>query len=210
MAICLDGFAIVWDVEIMAKQATQAARGAGKPQQGAKGKGKGKAQVPVPLPAPVEAVSDDEDDDFEDVDEDEDEDEYDSDEDSETGGVSQRGFEALIKALGPEGVKAAQEEMAGAGDEDEDMEDDEDEDDEEDDEEGNEDPITAASNAIAAAEDEQEIDSDALELDDVGSEFSIDEDAVPVRKVTINNRVSRENLSYRTELTFPGRNAGVA
>jgi rRNA-processing protein EBP2 len=210
VAICLDGFAIVWDVEIMAKQATQAARGAGKPQQGAKGKGKGKAQVPVPLPAPVEAVSDDEDDDFEDVDEDEDEDEdeYDSDEDSETGGVSQRGFEALIKALGPEGVKAAQEEMAGAGDEDdEDMEDDEDE---EDDEEVNEDPITAASNAIAAAEEEQEIDSDALELDDVGSEFSIDEDAVPVRKVTINNRVSRDNLIYRTELTFPGRNAGVA
>ena len=131
---------------------------------------------------------------------------YDSDEDSDTGGVSQRGFEALIKALGPEGVKAAQEEMAQAEDEDEEEDEDEDEDEEEEeDDEMDEDPMAAVTKEMAAAQaSEDEVDSDALELDDVGSEFSIDEDAVPVRKVTINNRVGR----YLSLLTL-GRHADL-
>lgn len=45
---------------------------------------------------------------------------------------------------------------------------------------------TALDNSILI----DEADPDAIALDNIGSDYSIDEDAVPVRKVTTNNKVS--------------------
>lgn len=53
-------------------------------------------------------------------------------------------------------------------------------------------------------------DPDALRLDDLDSNASLDEDAVPMRKVTANNKVSLKSSSTRSECAYANYVAGYA
>ncbi len=157
-----------------------------------------KAAVPEQIVAPV--VVEDED---QDVSSDDD------DEEDEMDGVTEEGMEKLMALLGEEGIsdfdRAQLEEM-------EDNEDDEDEEEDEEDEEVDEDglPLDDESDDDEEMDDEEEIEEEDqvegeeqdIALDDLESDLSVDEDAVPVRKVTINNRVSLETLQMIREENF--------
>lgn len=132
----------------------------------------------------------------------------DSDEEEGDGGVDEEGMKKLIEALGDDGL----DEMGGAllnalqaeDAEDSDEVEGEDEDSDED-EEGNE-VEEGAEEAVGeenASEDEDEKDEDEDEdeevaLDDVSS---VDEDAVPMQKITVNNEVSSLTFFFCTMQT---------
>ena len=154
-------------------------------------KGKNKAQSPKSIlkKAPTAAVDDDEgmDEEWEDELSDEDESE---DEDEENGGVSEEGMKRLMELVGEEDLddyERARLGMNGEAEEDEDLSGDEEEEEEEDgEEEENQD----------ADEVEGEAQEDEIALDEIDSDASVDEDAVPVRKVVTDNKVSFGALGH--------------
>ncbi|GFZ45146.1 hypothetical protein JCM24511_02872 [Saitozyma sp. JCM 24511] len=204
----------------MAIMSKKDARKAGKSAAAAapapkEGKGKGKLVTAVPAPKtklPVAEVEDDES-------------EWSSeDEDPENGGVSEKGMMRLMELVGEEDLDEMElAQLAGATDEDEDEEDEEDEDaeglEEEEDEEDEDEEVEGAEALEDESDDEDEdaeddeeapVDNsilisapeeDVLELDEVGSEVSVDEDAVPERKVMINNRPAMRILTDQIKMT---------
>jgi rRNA-processing protein EBP2 len=169
---------------------TKAAAAKAKPSPATKGKGKGKA-VPAKEPTPEPEVDEEEE-------EEEDDSQYDSDEDEENGGVSERGLKRLMELVGPEDLDELERAQLGLD------EDDEEEDDEDDDEDEDEVSLPHASH-LTPQEDNtiliDEADADALAVDELGSDVSLDEDAVPQRKVTHNNKPAMRILTEGIKMT---------
>ncbi|KAL1412823.1 rRNA-processing protein EBP2 [Vanrija albida] len=158
------------------------------------GKKKAPAAKPAPVPAPpADEIDEDEDDeDWEDDEEEDDDDsEDDEDEDEENGGVSEKGMKRLLELVGPEDLDEF--EIARLG-----SDEDEDEDDEEDDEEIEaDDDEEEEDNTILVAE----ADPDAVAVDELGSDVSVDEDAVPMRKLTTSNKPAMRVLTEGIKMT---------
>lgn len=182
-------------------------KGASKPAQAkvsAKGKKAGPSAQPKSAKAVAAAQSEDLDDDVSDQDS----------EDDEFDGVTEEGMKKLMNLLGEDGLNEYDidvlSSVAGEGDEEEDDDEEEleygsgdgsqefeDEDDEEEDDEDADDTIIAKAPTTAEIEPQT---ADDLALDELESNLSVDEDAVPARKVTINNRVSSFSLRWRLYL----------
>ncbi|TXT15864.1 hypothetical protein VHUM_00367 [Vanrija humicola] len=153
----------------------------------------GKKKAPAAKPAPVPAPPAD------DIDEDDDDDESDDeDEDEENGGVSEKGMKRLLELVGPEDLDEFEVARLGS-DEDEDEEDDDEEGEEDDEEmeEDEEDEEEEEDNTIVVAE----ADPDAVAVDELGSDVSVDEDAVPMRKLTTSNKPAMRVLTEGIKMT---------
>jgi rRNA-processing protein EBP2 len=135
------------------------------------------------------------------------EDENSEDEDDEDDGVTEEGMQRLMALLEKEdalddfdmaqlgeGSDEEEESEDGEDEEDEDEDEDEDEEEAEMDAEINDDEASAKPSKrvrISTEEDVQEATEGDLALDDLESDLSVDEDAIPQRKVTKNNKVRR-------------------
>ncbi|KAK4683481.1 rRNA-processing protein EBP2, partial [Tremellales sp. Uapishka_1] len=156
-----------------------------------KGKGKEETSKAVAVKAPVESDSEEE---LEDDDED-------------NGGVSEAGLKRLMELVGPDDLNEferaqLEEDEDEDEDDDEDFEDVTDEDEDEDEGEDEEDSAMSGEESDGESDDEVEAaDPDDLPLDDLASDLSVDEDAVPVRKVTANNRGAMKILSEGLRVT---------
>ena len=133
---------------------------------------------------------------------DEEESEWESEnEDEENGGISEKGMQRLMALVNEQDLDDLEKAQLVEEDVEEDESDDEEvsgEDDEEldeefseldvedDDEEEDEEMDAPVDDSVLL----EEADEDAIAIDDLGSDISLDDDAVPVRKVTANNKVS--------------------
>lgn len=175
-----------------------------------------KKAAKAPTPEPEVAEEDEED--WEDEDS--------EDEDDEDDGVTEEGMQRLMALLEKEdalddfdmaqlGEGSDDEEESEDGEEDEDEED-EDEEDAEMDAETNGDETSAKPTKrvrISTEEEVQEATEGDLALDDLESDLSVDEDAIPQRKVTKNNKVRDRLRGMRgPTLTWyhTGRSRGTA
>ncbi|KAL1760233.1 eukaryotic rRNA processing protein EBP2-domain-containing protein [Schizophyllum commune] len=166
----------------------------------------------VPLPKAVEEAEDDDDEEDEDfVDGEDGSDENvsggdagsddDEESDSDDEGVDEEGMERLMKLLGDDGLdeydQAQLNTMLGGDDESGSEEEGEEEEGEDDsDEEADSDSEEAAAGPSATKP--QEADDDAIPLDEVEDE--VDEDAVPQRKLEIDNTVALERIRDTIQL----------
>ncbi|KAG7532168.1 hypothetical protein FFLO_03796 [Filobasidium floriforme] len=202
------------------------AKSAGKPAKKVEVKAK-KPAVATPTktavaPVVTEEEGEENSDDLEDVESD-DEDE-DSDEDDEYDGVTEEGMERLMKLLGKDGLNEFDMDVlssvAGGEEEDDDDEadeeeleygsgdgsqlggddDDEDEEDEEDEDMDDAEEDVPASLKTTTAQIEEQT-ADDLALDEVESNYSVDEDAVPARKVVVNNRAALTQYADEMNIT---------
>ncbi|WWC88714.1 uncharacterized protein L201_003627 [Kwoniella dendrophila CBS 6074] len=164
-------------------------------------KGKGKEQV-VKSKAPKVSEAD--------------EDEQDSSENEDDYGVSEEGIKRLMELVDPEDLDEFERALLGGSDDDEE-EDDEEEDEEDDDEEDEE--MVSGEEALSDEEsdddedDDEEAeeldntiinekpDEDVISLDGLNSDISVDEDAVPMRKVTINNKPAMRTITESINVT---------
>lgn len=170
------------------------------PKTKAKQAAEAKASTPVSkkvakAPIPEPEVAEEENEDWED--------EGSDDEDEEDDGVTEEGMQRLMALLEKEGA-LDDFDMAQLGEgSDDEGEEDGSEDEEDDEEEGDDAEMDAEANGdeapskpskrvrISAEEEVQAANEDDLALDDLESDLSVDEDAIPQRKVTKNNKVSR-------------------
>jgi rRNA-processing protein EBP2 len=139
------------------------------------------------------------------------EDEESEEEDEEDDGVTEEGMQRLMALLEKEDA-LDEFDMAqlGEGSEDEEASDDEEEDEEveeEDDEmdaqvDDEEDAPAPKRVRISTEDDVHPATEGDLALDDLESDLSVDEDAIPQRKVTKNNKVSRARVAVILLLTF--------
>ncbi|ODN81638.1 hypothetical protein L202_02042 [Cryptococcus amylolentus CBS 6039] len=130
------------------------------------------------------------------------EDELDSDEDDEEE-ISEEGMKRLMELVDVNDLNEEELAMLGAGGDSEDEEDDEDYEDAEDDE-----MLSGESDSEDEEEKEQDNtivneqpDEDAISLDGLGSDVSVDEDAVPRQKITINNKPALRLLTEQLKVT---------
>ncbi|KAK6908235.1 hypothetical protein I203_102236 [Kwoniella mangroviensis CBS 8507] len=165
------------------------------------GKGKAKEEVSKPKPSKkiVEEELEDEDDDSS-----EDEDDY---------GVSEEGIKRLMELVDPEDLDEFEKALLGGEDEEEEEEEDDEEDEDEDEE------LVSGEEALSDEDsdedddeeaDEEDLDNtivnekpedDAISLDGLQSDVSVDEDAVPMRKVTINNKPAMRTITEAIKVT---------
>ncbi|ODO05308.1 rRNA-processing protein EBP2 [Cryptococcus wingfieldii CBS 7118] len=130
------------------------------------------------------------------------EDELDSDEDDDEE-ISEEGMKRLMELVDVNDLNEEELAMLGAGGDSEDEEDDEDYEDAEDDE-----MLSGESDSEDEEEKEQDNtivneqpDEDAISLDGLGSDVSVDEDAVPRQKITINNKPALRLLTEQLKVT---------
>ncbi|GMK55191.1 hypothetical protein CspeluHIS016_0202470 [Cutaneotrichosporon spelunceum] len=165
---------------VTANKATRAAKG--------KGKGKGKAVPkvvePTPSPSPEPEVEEDE--------------EISDEEDSDDDGVDEAGMQRLMELVRPEDLDDVERSQLGM-----DVDEDEDEDEDEEGDDADEDDEDAPEEGDEEDDDVviDEADADALAVDELGSEVSLDEDAVPERKVTTNNKPAMRILTEGIKMT---------
>ncbi|KAL1729665.1 eukaryotic rRNA processing protein EBP2-domain-containing protein [Schizophyllum commune] len=165
----------------------------------------------VPPPKAAEEAEDDddeEDEDFVDVEDGSDEDVSGSDagsdddeSDSDDEGVDEEGMERLMKLLGDDGLDEydqAQLSMMLGGDDESGSEEEEEEEEGEDDSDEEADSDSEETAAGPSATKPQEADDDAIPLDEVEDE--VDEDAVPQRKLEIDNTVALERIRDTIQL----------
>ncbi|WVW84630.1 hypothetical protein I302_106664 [Kwoniella bestiolae CBS 10118] len=149
------------------------------------------------------------------VEEDEEEEEG-SSEDEDDYGVSEEGIKRLMELVDPEDLDEFEKALLGGSDEDDEDEEDGEEDDDEEDEEmvsGEEAVSDEDSDEDEEEEDDEEEeeldntiinekpDEDAISLDGMNSDVSVDEDAVPMRKVTINNKPAMRTITESIKVT---------
>lgn len=134
----------------------------------------------------------------------EDEESEDEDEDEEDDGVTEEGMQRLMALLQKEdALDDFDMAQLGEGSDDEEASDDEEEEEEEEDAEmdaqvdDDDAPAKPSKRVrIATEQDVQSATEGDLALDDLESDLSVDEDAIPQRKVTKNNKVSQNESRY--------------
>ncbi|OCF45970.1 rRNA-processing protein EBP2 [Kwoniella heveanensis CBS 569] len=131
--------------------------------------------------------------------------EDDSSEDEDENGVSEEGMQRLMELVNEEDLDEYERALLEGEDEDDD-EDEElgsgeevlsNEDSDEEDEDVEEDDELPVDNTIV----DEKPDEDAISLDGLGSDVSVDEDAVPMRKITINNKPAMRIVTDAIKVT---------
>ncbi|WWC70719.1 uncharacterized protein I206_104670 [Kwoniella pini CBS 10737] len=167
-------------------------------------KGKGKEEAIKSTKIPKQAEREQEDDD------------EDSSENEDDYGISEEGMKRLMELVDPEDLDEFEKALLGGDEDGEDAEEEEDDEDEDDEDEELLSGEEALSDEDSEDDDEDEDedgeeldntivnekpDDDAISLDGLNSDVSVDEDAVPMRKVTINNKPAMRTIIDTIKVT---------